>query len=134
MMDLARPGRNRREYPEVSYSIIGAIVTGLVGVTVDPTIRTEPALGNIAWAELRNLPVRGNEISVRQEAGRKTIFTNQKGPSVIWRAAFPGSFPNLVLNGSPVKARIEKNIMGADVSCIDVPVAPGVTSTVEIPR
>lgn len=149
MMDLARPGRDRREYPEVSYSIIGAIVTGLVGVTLAPTsftlsdtggsfvdrfIRTEPALGNIAWVELRNLPVRSNEVAVRQEGGRKTTFTNQKGPSVIWRAAFSGSFPNLLLNGSPMKARIGKNITGRDVSSIDVPVAPGVSSTVEIPR
>jgi len=39
-----------------------------------------------------------------------------------------------VLNGSPVKARIEKNMMGREVSLIDVPVAPGVTSTVEIPK
>jgi hypothetical protein len=149
MMDLARPGRNRREYPEVSYSVVGAIVTGLMGVTLDPAsftlsdtgghfvdrfIRTEPGLGKIGWVELRNLPVRRNEVTVRHEAGRKTVFTNQKGPSLIWRASFPGSFQNLLLNGKPVKSRIDKNIFVSDVSSIDVPVAPGVTSTVEIPR
>ena len=73
-------------------------------------------------------------MAVRHEGDRKTMFTNQKGPSVIWRAAFNGSFQKLVLNGSPVKARIEKNMMGREVSLIDVPVAPGVTSTVEIPK
>ena len=149
MMDLARPGRNRREYPEVSYSVVGAIVTGLMGVTLDPTsftlsdtggnfvdrfIRTEPGLGKIGWVELRNLPVRRNDVTVRHEAGRKTVFTNQKGPSLIWRASFPGSFQNLLLNGRPVKARIDRNALGGEVSSIDVPVAPEVTSSVEIPK
>ena len=36
IMDLTRPDRARREYPEVSFSIVGAVVTGLMGVSVDP--------------------------------------------------------------------------------------------------
>jgi len=120
-----------------------------MGVTLDPTsftlsdsggnfvdrfIRTEPGLAKIGWVELRNLPVRRNDVTVRHEAGRKTVFTNQKGPSLIWRASFPGSFQNLVVNGKPVKARTGRNTFGRDVSSIDVSVAPGVTSSVEIPR
>ena len=36
IMDLTRPGRERQEYPEVSYSVVGAIVNGLMGVNVEP--------------------------------------------------------------------------------------------------
>ena len=36
IMDLSRPDRGRREYPEVPYAIVGAVVTGLMGVSVDP--------------------------------------------------------------------------------------------------
>jgi hypothetical protein len=148
MIDLARPGRNRREYPEVSYSIVGAVVTGLIGISsASPSVKppryghpaeqfisTQSGLGNIGWAELRNLPVRRNKVTVRHEGGQKTLFTNQEGPSVIWRPAFPGSFQMLLVNGKPVKARMERSILGREVSSIDVPVAPGVTVQVETPK
>jgi hypothetical protein len=133
MMDLTREGRERREYPEVSYSVIGAMVTGLMGITlVEPSIRTLSGLGSIAWAELRNLPIRRNEVAVRHQGNRKTLFTNERGPAVIWRASFAGSFENLLLNGKPIKARVEKGIVNGEVSFVDVTVAPGATARVEV--
>ncbi len=148
MMDLARPGRDRRDYPEVSYSIVGAIVTGLMGISPgrqpitephsghapEQFIRTQSGLGNIGWAELRNLPVRRNRVTVRHEGARKTMFTNQEGPSIIWRAAFPGGYQTLLLNGKSVKARAERSTLGREVSSIDVPVAPGITLEAETPH
>jgi len=35
LMDLTRKGRYRQEYPEVSFSVVGAIVTGLMGISVE---------------------------------------------------------------------------------------------------
>lgn len=35
IMDLTRKGRFRQEYPEVSFSVVGAIVTGLMGISVE---------------------------------------------------------------------------------------------------
>ena len=32
MMDLSSPDKNRREYPEVSFAVIGALVSGMMGV------------------------------------------------------------------------------------------------------
>src|SRR5581483_8424538 len=93
----------RLEYPEVSFSRIGEIVGGAMGITpvftspllsavkgnwVEVAIRTQSGLGTkIAWAELRNLPLRANVITVRHEGATKTIFTNQHGPALIWIAA-----------------------------------------------
>lgn len=147
MMDLARPGRYRREYPEVSYSIVGAIVTGLMGVSSGSLVQqpgygrfgeqfigTQSGLGHIGWAEIRNLPVRRNKVTVRHEGGRKTVFTNQEGPSLIWRAVFPGAFETLLLNGKSVKARVEHSALGHEISSIDIPVAPGVTVEAETPN
>jgi hypothetical protein len=37
LMDFTRADRERREYPEVSYSVIGAIVSGMMGITVEPS-------------------------------------------------------------------------------------------------
>jgi hypothetical protein len=149
MMDLTREGRSRREYPEVSFSVIGAMVTGLMGITVDPVspfqaatergfvdriVRTLPGLGAIGWAELRNLPIRANEVAVRHEAGRKTVFTNQSGPALIWQAAFDGSHETLLVDGQPVRARMEKRPVGRTVSSARVTVGAGGTVTVEIPK
>lgn len=148
MMDLTRPNRDRQEYPEVSYSVIGAIVTGTMGVTVmgmpakpseegnfvDRVVKSLPGLGNIAWAELRNLPIRANEISVRHEAGRKTVLTNQKGPSLIWQATFDGSFDTLLVNGEPMKAQTAKEPLGRMTSWVRVTVGASDTVDVEIPK
>jgi hypothetical protein len=132
ILDLSREGRDRREYPEVSYSVVGAIVTGLMGIDPDgDSVRTMPGLGSIAWVEIRNLPVRGNEIAVRHEGGRKTLFTNQKGPAVIWRAGFVGSFATLIANGKRVKADFERLPSGREISWIRLSVPPGATSSVE---
>jgi hypothetical protein len=149
MMDLTRENRARREYPEVSYSVIGAMVTGLMGITVDPVspfqaaveggfvdriVRTLPGLGTIAWAELRNLPIRANEVRVRHEGGRKSVFANQAGPALIWEAAFDGTHETLSVDGRPTKARIDRRPPGRTISSVRVPVGAGGIVTVEIAK
>jgi hypothetical protein len=135
----------------VSYSIIGAIVTGMMGVNVDPVqpgresellrhsgeqfVATLPQLtSQTTWAELQNLPVRANEITVRHEGVRKTVFTNESGPALVWRAEFPGAFETLLVNGKLVKAMKEKLPVGRDISSVRAVVAPGNSVTVEVPK
>jgi hypothetical protein len=150
IMDLARPGRYRQEYPEVSYSVVGAIITGLMGINVEPSVpinsatqgdyvevvvKTLPSLTKeTAWAEVGNLPIRQNEVDVRHEGLRKTRFTNLKGPSVIWQATFPGRHETLLVNGQPAKALAGKELGGRVISWLRVPVGSGDTSTVEVPE
>jgi len=150
MLDLTREDRSRREYPEVSYSVVGAIVTGVMGITVevaapreaaveggfvDRVVRTLPGLTKeTAWAELRHLPIRANEVGVRHEGVRKTALTNQRGPALIWQAAFPGSFDTLLVNGQPMKARTAKGYLGRQTSSVRVTVGAGGTIVVEVPN
>lgn len=150
MLDLAAENHPRREYPEVSYSIVGAIVTGTMGINVTPplpveslsagdyvetAIKTLPGLTKqTPWAEIRNLPIRRNEVSVRHEGLQRTTFTNQTGPSLIWQAEFSGSFSSLVVNGKPTKATVGKELIERVVSWVKVPVGAGDTVTVEIPK
>jgi hypothetical protein len=149
IMDLARADRARREYPEVSFSVVGAVVTGLMGVGVDPVtpgreaalldyfanqfVMTLPQLtSKTAWAELRHLPVRANDLTIRHEGVTATVFTNNRGPAVVWRAAFPGRFDALVVNGVRVKATRLVLAPGREVSVARVVVAPGATAKVEV--
>jgi hypothetical protein len=150
IMDLSRADRARREYPEVSFSVVGAVVTGLMGVGVDPVspgreaalvdyfanqfVMTLPQLtSKTAWAELRHLPVRANDLTVRHDGVTATVFTNNRGPAVVWRAAFSGRFDALVVNGTRVKATRLVLPPGREVSFARVVVAPGTSAKVEVP-
>jgi hypothetical protein len=150
LLDLMTPGRSRMEYPEVPYSMIGIVVNGTMGVNlvsssaslssveggwVEVSVKTLSGLGtNVAWAELRNLPIRNNEVTVRHEGSRKTIFTNQSGPALIWHAAFPGFHESILVNGKSTKARIEKAPVDRTDSWVRVAVGGGGTVTVEVPK
>ncbi len=148
VLDLARPDRLRREYPEVSFSLVGAVVTGLMGVSVDPVmpgresdlldyfasqfVMTLPQLTpRTAWAELRHVPVHANDVTVRHDGTSATVFTNNRGPAIVWRAALPGRFPELLVNGSRTKATRMVLPPGRDVSYVHVVVAPGTHARVE---
>jgi hypothetical protein len=149
IMDLCRADRARREYPEVSYSVVGAVVTGLMGVGVDPvtpgreatllddfanqTVMTLPQLtSKTTWAELRHLMVRASDVTVRHEGVTATVFTNNRGPAVVWRAAFPGRLDALVVNGVRVKASRLVLPPDREVGFARVVVAPGASAKVEV--
>lgn len=172
IMNLARRGRYRQEYPEVSFSVVGAIVSGLMGISVEApspdqsaaqfdflksaamtrtsfllgiappvqwnyveaVVKTFPSLTNdTAWAEIGDLPVRANVISVKQEGDRKTTVTNQSGPSLIWRAEFSGAHRTLLVNSQPISASEGQEPPGRITSCVQVAVGAGDTVVVEIP-
>jgi hypothetical protein len=148
ILDLTREGKNRREYPEVSYAVIGAIATGLMGIEleaaepervltdslyVDGVVATTPRLTTATrWAELHNVPFRANELNVRHDGVAKTTLENTKGPSLRWRACFPGSFSTLIVEGTAVQARLYTHVP-KKVSCATLDVGSGDRRTVHVP-
>jgi hypothetical protein len=149
LLQIMTPGQSRMEYPEVPFSTVGVVVNGAMGINleaasallssvsgswIEAAVRTLPALGtSIAWAELRNLPIRANEVTVRHEGNRKTVFTNQQGPALVWYAAFPGLHDSLLVNGKASKARVEKAPPGRTISLVRVTVGAGGSVTVAVP-
>jgi hypothetical protein len=150
LLDAAFGADSRREYPETSFSWIGDMVNGTMGINllftsplesavkgswVEVMVKTLPALGSkISWAELRNLPIRANEVTVRHEGNRKTKFINQHGPALIWQAAFDGAHETLLVDGKPVTATVEQDATGHTISWLRVIVGGGGTVTVETPE
>jgi hypothetical protein len=150
IMDLAHPGRERQEYPEVSYSVVGAIVNGLMGINVETDIpiediaqgkafeivvRTLPHLtAKTTWAELRNLPIGRGTVTVRQYGERRTSLVNKEETKLNWEAAFPGSFSTLIVNGKPVNAHTELRHLGRAVTWVRIQVKPNKSARVEIPE
>lgn len=137
LLELASPGHCRQEYPEVSYSEIGAITTGVMGVTIVPgaekAVETLPGLTTkTPWAELRNLPIGRNLVAIRHDALRKSTLRNLAGPALLWRAAFPGIHQQLLVNGKGTEAHIEKQ-SGMAVSWVQIPVGSGDSAEVSVP-
>lgn len=145
ILDMSRPDRDRREYPEVSYAIIGSIVNGLMGVTVVPkesgapdrmpakevVVQTLPRLPQeIKDAEIDQLPVRGNVIRVSHFGNRSSTVTNEAGPAFAWRACFDGSIPYLLVNGKKMPAKSKVTLLNTPISFVDVEISPGMTVTV----
>jgi hypothetical protein len=147
IMDLTRKGRVRREYPEISYSVIGALVTGLMGIRVRPTLSLSEIISGkpfatvleslpqltvkTDWAEFCNLPVEGNIVCVRHEGNRSTSLTNHGIKPLKWKVAFTGSFPKLLANGKPLKANARSEYLGRVETWVDVEVPSGSTLQVK---
>jgi hypothetical protein len=150
IMDLTRPGRERQEYPEVSYSVVGAIVNGLMGVNVKPdapiedvvrgkhcetVVTTLPQLtAKTTWAELRNLPIGNGSITVRHYGERKTILINQGKTDLDWEATFPGSYPALRVNGKLIESHTGSRYLGRAVTLVRIHVRAGKSASAEVPK
>ncbi len=145
LLDLSRA---RLEYPEVSFARVGDMVTNAMGVRlefsspllaavagdwVEVTVRTLSGLGSgIEWAEIRNLPIRASEVTIRHDGAAKTTITNQRGPAFIWRAMFEGQHATLMANGREVKATAQTDGTGNTVSWARVTVGAGGTVSAEV--
>jgi hypothetical protein len=104
----------RNVYPEASYSLTGAVVTGLMGIDleyhspkeslanggyVEHVITTLPRLtDNTHRVELVHLPIRSNTLNVTHVGELQTTVTNLSGPSVMWKAYLPGTHETLSVN------------------------------------
>jgi hypothetical protein len=146
ILDLSREGRARREYPEVSYSVIGALVTGLMGISVEPVVGiadlsptsfklavvTRPSLNSSNdWAELRNVPLLGTDVSVRHQGKNRTFFTNHEKIPLQWKPEFYGLFRSLRIDNKPSPSVNGTSPAGQILAGTAVTVAPGKTLVAE---
>jgi hypothetical protein len=136
LADLSSPQKARREYPEVSYSVIEALVSGVMGV--------QPAHKNDAFdvftlsrlptehdrATLSAVSIKQNQLDITHTGRSSTRLKNMSGPPVRWRAAFPGASSRLHVDGTTVAANHSISAGGTAISWTDVTVPPGATRVV----
>jgi hypothetical protein len=128
---MMSPFLKRREYPEVSYTSIGNLGTGLMGIrpSLSPgMVETFPQLTeDTNWASMSHVPVGSNVIFVKHTQNRETALSNEQGPALSWRVSFPGDVKSLVIDGK--ETLVEKAIRqgGAAESYIVLQVEPGET-------
>ena len=136
LLALADPKLLRREYPEISFTVIRTIAVGLMGIAPEASTRTVKTLSHLgretAWARLENIPVFENHISVAHLGLTETTLFNQEHAAIQWQAAFPGRHPRLLLDGKPQPATVAAGPSGRLESCIWVQVAAGQKRGVQV--
>ena len=134
ILALTDPAKERREYPEVPFAVVGAVATGLMGVRPDATVRTVETRSGLTtatpWAELRNLPVFDGLVDIRHEAKHSTTLTARSGREFVWRAVFEGVWDELTVDGVARKAERGVDEAGRAVSWVDVPMSAARKATV----
>jgi len=134
ILKLADPAKKRREYPEVSFALLGAIATGTMGIEPEAGGRAVATRSRLTaatdWAELAGVPVLGNVLDVRHEGRHQSTLTNVSGPAVTWRAEFYAPFKELAVDGRPMRAFRGTDDAGREVSWVRVEVPPGRPVTV----
>jgi hypothetical protein len=136
LVAMMNPELKRREYPEVSYTVIGNLGSGLMGIQPAasvPVIETFPQLAReTEWAALRHVPVGRNLISVKHTREGTTTLTNESGPGIVWRASLPGKSSTLVVDGKRVAAENATRSGGVVESFHVLPVGSGQTRVVSV--
>ena len=134
LVALMDPGLRRREYPEVSFSVIRTIAVGLMGIDPDPAERLLATRSHLtkrtAWAKLEDVPVFNNRIAVSHSGVSESTLINEEGPRIQWKAEFPGSIPKLLVDGKAKPAEAELDAAGDTESYVIVAVSSGRKVTV----
>jgi hypothetical protein len=130
LSELIEPSLPRREYPEVSYSVIGAVITGMMGMAGDgkEVVSTFSNLtSEVDWAKIEHVPILGSAVSVEHRGLTETIFSNLGERVLTWKASFPQAHEYLICDGNKVKAIQETSTTGPNRSYILVQVKTGQT-------
>ncbi|QOV11150.1 MGH1-like glycoside hydrolase domain-containing protein [Viridibacillus arvi] len=130
LLELIDPSLIRREYPEVSYAVIGSIATGMMGISAngDTKITTMSQLPNeLEWAIMRNVPILNNVIDISHNSNRETSLTNRSGNTLTWKVQFSYKKDQCLINNVTVDLQHEYGLDGVVTSFAIVTVNEGET-------
>jgi hypothetical protein len=129
ILHLADPGTKRREYPEVSYGIVEAVVQGYMGVegnAADGSVSTLYRAAEKGESQLSGLPVLNTTLTITHSGPKKSAVRNTGKFPVRWKAMFNGEC-KIAHVGKKVSGKMhqEKDEQGRILSWLAVTVAPG---------
>lgn len=129
---LANPSTQRREYPEVSYGLIEAVVQGLMGVDADARTRTISTIYRGAGsASLTNFPVLNTTLTLTHSGAARSTIRNTGRRSFQWKACFAGNYSQ-AFSGQHMSKKLKKEVtpQGQVISYLELAVAPGEETTI----
>jgi hypothetical protein len=136
LQELTDPNFRSRGLPEVAFAVVGAIASGMMGLSPDAPRSTVETLSRlpqaIDWVRVSRVPMLRNEIGVRHQGITETSLTNEAGPEFQWKASFAASAGNpgaILIDGMRVQTSLEQRINQQSVIFAIVPVKPSQTRT-----
>lgn len=133
MLLLTNPDTKRREYPEVSFGVIHAMVQGLMGIEVDAhsgTLSTQFRGVPTTTARLLGLPLLKGSVDVIHEGIMVTCVKNTGNKQLVWNARFNGTHKEAKVGGKLTKMLQQKGDLGQVYSYCAVKLQPGQEVTV----
>ncbi|WP_183558587.1 hypothetical protein [Mucilaginibacter sp. SP1R1] len=124
---LADKSTPRREYPEVSFGVIEAVVQGLMGVAPDArtvSVSTIYKSNTSDDAAVHNLRVLNTVVDISHLNNHQSIMSNKGSRPLKWKAMFNGSFPRAYVNGRAVAIKRTTDSQGKVISFATTTVAP----------
>jgi len=135
IIELCSPSNPRRDYPEVSFTVIEHITRGLLGVEPDAAGGKVSTLSRLQspddWVDMSNIPVLGRRITVSHNGKVASSVTNQSNMPIGWQACFYGLYPVIYIDGRP-KPSTQIRRDGQEVSFVTVAVPAGAHRTASI--
>jgi hypothetical protein len=136
LLDLSAPGKPRREYPEVSYGVIAALISGAMGI--EPAhaadafdVQTLPQpMAKADNLSVASLHIKSNILDITHTGETRTQFINRQGPAIRWKAQFVGTEEMLRVNDRWEHAEHGSLPGGTPISWIIVTVPPAGSVTV----
>jgi len=128
VLRLADTATKRREYPEVSYGVVEAVVQGLMGVDANAgthMVSTFYRGGDSFRCQLSGLPVLNTTLIITHFGATRSALVNTGKQTVQWQARFSGDHEKASVNGRTRKLTRQTDQEGRVISCLEVEVAPG---------
>lgn len=121
----------RRDYPEVSYAVIDAVVEGLMGIAFnapEAKITTCSQLTDeVKWVGLENIPWKEGIVSLKHYSTNASELTLDNEKPVLWKAGFKGTDKTLWVNGKKAKAFQAVDGNGESIVYTEIKVESGKT-------
>jgi hypothetical protein len=129
-------GNSRAAYPEVSYTVIGNIVEGLLGVRPNAPAAALATLAHlpsaVPWLRADHIRLGAHDLAVHHVGAATSTVTHHSGPRALtWTARFAGRHTSITVNGQPRAATVQ-TVGGRVVSSVDVTVEPGSAATAAV--
>jgi hypothetical protein len=127
---------SRAAYPEVSYTVVGNIVEGLLGVRPNAPAAALATLSHlpsaVPWLRADHIRLGAHDLAVHHVGAATSTLTHHEGPRPLtWTARFAGQHASINVNGQPRPATTQ-TVGGRVVSSVDVTVAAGSATTATV--
>ncbi len=136
IMDMTADNKNRREYPEVSYAVVEALLEGIMGVNSDAVTHSVMTFPRMTAATVHigfeNIPIFDGMVNVTHFGAYKTMFENRTSLPINWKATFPSGRSIVTIKGVELQARIGVTATGKEICQIEYSVEPGEKITAKV--